>query len=328
MPAIYHTGECIDHYEIIKPLGQGGSSHVYLALDQTTQQEVVLKFPHIDEIGSADVYARYQREKKIGRRLNHPHIQKHLNQEETRSDDYLVLDYLRGQTLREAMHECMPELLPVDRAVQIAAWSAETLVYVHEQGIIHRDLKPENVFLLENGEVVLFDFGIAQWKDERFLRWRGFRTPIGTPAYMAPELLWGKSGLIQSDIYGLGAVLYELLSGQTPFGEHNGFAFLSEHISHDPPNILIHNPTLTPALATVVMRCIRRDPQKRYPTMQALADDLRHLDKVQPIVYTPSAPKLGGRYRQALRITLIVMLVLAAVIAFGFFLQAIHPATR
>ena len=328
MPVIYRTGQSIDHYEVVKPLGQGGTSRVYLARDQHTQQEVVLKFPNIDEIGTADIYARYLREIEIGKRLNHPHIQRHLNQDEERSTDYLVSEYLRGKTLREVMHDRAPELLPIDQVIHIMAHVIDALIYAHEQGVIHRDIKPENILLLENGDAVLFDFGIAQWKDERFLRLRGFGKPIGTPSYMSPELLWGKAGLVQSDIYAIGAVLYELLCGRTPFEERNGFDFLSDHISHDPPDILTYNPDLSPALATVVMRCVRRDPERRYPDMQMLLQDLLHLDKVKPTAYQPDPPKLGGRYRQAIRVTLLILFILLCIIAFGILAQFAHHAAH
>jgi eukaryotic-like serine/threonine-protein kinase len=328
MPVIYQAGQSIDHYEIIKQLGQGGASRVYLARDRRAQQEVVLKFPNIDELGSADVYARYQREVKIGKLLNHPHIQHHLDSDETHKTEYLVLEYMRGLTLREAMHLQAPERLPIDRIIHIVAQVVDALVYAHGQGVIHRDIKPENIMLLENGDVVLFDFGIAQWRNERFLRLRGFGKPIGTPAYMPPELLLGNAALVQSDIYGVGALLYELLCGETPFGERNGFDFLTEHTSHDPTNILTHNPTLSPALASVVMRCIRRDPDRRYLNMQALLDDLLHLDKVKPVAYIPDPPKIGGRYRPIIRGTIIVLLVLVAIVAFGILVQFAHHAAK
>src|ERR1700730_8238633 len=112
MPTVYQPGQAVDHYTIIEVLGQGGTSHVYLARDHHTQQEVVLKFPHIDEIGSADVFACYQREGEIGRCLSHPRLQRHVNQGEQRSKDYLVLEYLHGQTLRATMKQCAPDLLP------------------------------------------------------------------------------------------------------------------------------------------------------------------------------------------------------------------------
>ncbi len=324
MPTIYQPGQRIDHYEIIRLLGQGGASRVYLAQDRRVLQEVVLKFPHDDVIGGAAVFARYQREAEIGRLLNHPHIQRHLNQGEERSTEYLVLEYLRGQTLRAVMKKRAPALLPTGEVLHILLQVGDALAYAHEHGVIHRDIKPENIMLLENGDIKVFDFGIALLEGERHVRWRGFSSPIGTPDYMAPELLWGKPGSAQSDVYAVGIVLYELLCGRTPFEEHDGFEFITPHISHDPPGILEFNPALSPNLATVAMQAIRRDPGRRYASMRDLLHDLGHLDEVTAVNYIPDPPRIGGRYRQVIRIALIVLIVCLAIIAFGMFAQFAH----
>jgi serine/threonine protein kinase len=287
-------------------------------------QEVVLKFPHDDVIGGAAVFARYQREAEIDRRLNHPRIQRHLNRGEERSTEYLVLEYLPGRTLRAVMKEYVPELLPTGEVLHILLQVGEALAYAHEHGVIHRDIKPENIMLLENGDIKVCDFGIALLIEERRPRWRGFSSPIGTPDYMAPELLWGEPGSVQSDIYAVGVVLYELFCGRTPFEERDGFELVTRHISHDPPGILERNPTLSPALATVAMRAVRRDPGKRYVSMRDLLHDLGHLDEVTAVNYIPDPPKIGGRYRQVIRIALIVLVVCLAIIAFGMFAQFAH----
>ena len=328
MPRIYRPGQQIDHYTFVELLAQGGDSTVYLAQDEQNQRQVVLKFPHIDELGSMDVFARYQREQAIGKRLNHPNIQRHLNEDETHSEEYLVLEYLRGCTLRAVMHEQAPALLPLDEVLRVILPIVETLIFVHTQRVIHRDIKPENILLLDDGRVALFDFGIAQWEGERWLRLRGFAKPIGTPAYMAPELLQAKAGTIQSDIYALGALLYELLCGHTPFQEHNGFEFLSKHISDDPPALLDANPAISPALATVVMRAIRRDPNQRYASAKALYKDLTCLDQVTPESYIPQPPLVGGRFRPVLQVVLIIMMIFLVIIAFGALAQFAHPVLK
>jgi serine/threonine-protein kinase len=205
----------------------------------------------------------------------------------------------------------------------------EALVYVHAHGVIHRDIKPENILLLESGQVKLLDFGIALLvKKEGRFPWRGRSSPVGTPDYMAPERWRGEAGSVQSDIYAVGVVLYELLCGRTPFQETDGFAIISQHISHDPPDILHFNPTLSASLATVVMRAIRRDPKKRYASMQELLNDLCHLDRVVPVDYLPDPPLLGGRYRQALLIALLVFVICLGLIAFGILAQFAHHAVR
>ena len=202
MPTLYTTGKRIDHYQIMRPLGRGGASHVYLAQDWHALQEVVLKFPDDALIGGAAVFERYKREAEIGRRLNHQYIQRHLNQDEQRSAEYLVLEYMRGRTLRMVVEKCAPGLLPTGEVLRMLIQVCSALAYAHEHGVIHRDIKPENIMLLENGEIKIFDFGIALLEGERNRSWRGFSSPIGTPDYMAPERLLGESGDVRSDIYG------------------------------------------------------------------------------------------------------------------------------
>ena len=119
MPTIYTTGKKIDHYQIMRPLGRGGASHVYLAQDWYALQEVVLKFPDDALIGGAAVFERYKREAEIGRRLNYQYIQRHLNQDEQRSAEYLVLEYMRGRTLRMVVEECAPELLQTGEVLRM-----------------------------------------------------------------------------------------------------------------------------------------------------------------------------------------------------------------
>src|SRR5215469_10742034 len=328
MPTSYQPGQRIDHYEIIRLLGRGGASRVYLAQDRRALQQVILKFPDDDVIGGAAVFERYKREAEIGNRLSHPNIQRHLNRGEQRSREYLVLEYLRGRTLRAAMREYAPQLLPTTEVIPILLHVCAALTYAHEHRVIHRDIKTENIMLLEHGEVKLLDFGIAVLHGEHRARWHGFSSPVGTPDYMAPELWSGAPGSAQSDIYAMGVVLYELLCGRTPFEEHDGFALITRHISHDPPDILEFHPALSPALATVTMRAVRRDPGKRYASVRDLQHDLDNLDEVTAVKYIPDPPKIGGRYRQVIRIALIVLIVCLAIIAFGVLAQLAHHAVR
>ncbi|MBV9712924.1 MAG: serine/threonine protein kinase, partial [Ktedonobacteraceae bacterium] len=245
MPTRYQSGQCIDHYMIICQFNPGISSHVYLAKDIQTEQQVVLKFPIDDLVGGADSYKSYLREKKIGTFLNHPGIQRHLNQDEPRQTDYLVLEYLEGRVLRTVIHENGTGSFSASQVIQLIVPVCEALAYAHTQGVIHRDLKPENIIVLNTGEVKIIDFGIALLQTKQ----RGIRrilpTPlIGTPNYMAPELFWGKRGSPQTDIYAVGVILYELLCGQLPFDRKGEFTYMNPQMAYDPPSILSINPDL------------------------------------------------------------------------------------
>jgi eukaryotic-like serine/threonine-protein kinase len=324
MTTTYTPGTQIDHYEIIRMIGHGGMNHVYLARDLNNQQQVVLKFPNDDLIGNIAVFERYKRETEIGCLLQHPHIQHLLNNDEQRSEHYLVVEYIQGRTLREVLEEYGARPMPPDEAIRIALQICDALSYAHKHGVFHRDIKPENIMVLANGDIKIIDFGIALLEGARRVTWRGLSGSVGTPDYMAPEQLRGERGSAGSDIYAVGAMLYEMLCGHPPFEGENVFAIMNQHATQDPPSILQCNPTLSPKLATVVMRAIRRDPAKRYASIDDMMHDLQHLDEVAPVSYSPEVPKASSRYRQALVITLLIIAICLTVIAFGVLAQLAH----
>ena len=326
MTTAYTQGTQVDHYEIIRVLGHGGMNWVYLARDVANEQEVVLKFPNDELIGNIAVFERYKREAEIGNRLHHPQVQQLLNTDENRSEDYLVVEYIKGQTLRAVLEEHAPNPLPVSEAIRITLLISDALVYCHKRGIYHRDIKPENIMVQEDGNIKIIDFGIALLEGARRVTWRGLSGTMGTPDYMSPEQLKGERGAVGSDIYAVGVMLYEMLCGHTPFEGENIFAIMNQHVSQDPPSILLMNPHLSPELATVVMRAIRRDPSKRYTSMNDLHHDLLHLEEVKPEAYEPDAPGLNQSGRTAFMAILIIIAICLAIIALGFLVQFAHHA--
>ncbi len=183
MTTAYAPGARIDHYEIIRLLGQGGMNRVYLARDIQNQQDVVLKFPNDDLIGNVGVFERYKREAEIGSRLNHPYIQHLLNVGEERQEHYLVIEYVQGRTLRQVLEEHAPGGLPQAEALRITLQICDALEYCHEHGVFHRDIKPENIMILDDNNVKIIDFGVALLEGARRVTWRGhstlrFRPPL------------------------------------------------------------------------------------------------------------------------------------------------------
>jgi serine/threonine-protein kinase len=328
MAATYTPGEKIDHYEIIRMLGHGGMNHVYLAQDTLNQQQVVLKFPNDDLLGNVAVFERYKRETEAGSRLNHPRIQRLLNVDEERCDHYLVVEYIQGRTLRAVLEEYAPSPLPPAEAIRIAMQICDAMAYAHKHGVFHRDIKPENIMILDNGDIKIIDFGVALVGGARRVTWHGLSGTVGTPDYMAPEQLRGQRGTASSDIYAVGMVLYEMLCGRTPFEGENVFAIMNQHVSQDPPSILQFNPTLAPALATVVMRAIRRDPEKRYHSMEDLLHDLRNLDEVTPVQYKPDTPASYTMRRQAIFVTVVTIAICLTIIVLGFLVQYLYHVVR
>jgi serine/threonine-protein kinase len=180
--------------------------------------------------------------------------------------------------------------------------------------------------LQEDGNIKIIDFGIALLEGARRVTWRGLSGTVGTPDYMSPEQLKGERGMAGSDIYAIGVMLYEMLCGQTPFEGENIFAIMNQHVSQDPPSILLRNPQVSPALATVVMRAIRRDQEKRYRSMSTFLHDLRNLEEVKPVHYEPEAPRLNRTGRTAITATLLIIVIFLLIIALGFLAQFAHSA--
>jgi len=324
----YTTGTHIDHYEIIRMLGHGGMNRVYLARDINNQQEVVLKIPNDDILGNVAVFERYKREAEIGNRINHPHVQHLYNTDEKRSQEYLVVEYIQGCTLRAVLEEHAPQLLPPEEALRITMQICDALAYCHEHGVFHRDIKPENIMIEEDGNVKIIDFGIALLEGARRVTWRGLSSTVGTPDYMSPEQLKGERGTAASDIYAVGVMLYEMLCGHTPFEGENVFAVMNQHVSQDPPSILDFNPNIQPALATVVMKAIRRDPDKRYHEIRDMLHDLQNLQDVKPVHYTPETPHASNWVQQAKWAVLIIICLSLLVIALGILAQYAHHAVH
>jgi serine/threonine-protein kinase len=328
MTLAYTPGAQIDHYEVIRMLGHGGMSRVYLARDLHDQQVVVLKFPNDDLIGNIGVYERYKREAEIGNRIDHPHIQHMLNTGEKRSDEYLVMEYIEGRTLREVLEEHDGKPLPTSEALRYILQICDALAYCHEHGIFHRDIKPENVMVEDDGDIKLIDFGVALLEGARRVTWRGLTGTVGTPDYMSPEQIKGERGAAGSDIYATGVILYEMLSGHPPFEGENVFAVMNQHATQDPPSILLSRPDLSPELATVIMKAIRRDPEKRFKSMQEMERALQNLDEVVPVPYEPEKPQQSTWRQQLMTAALVIIAIALVVIAVGVAAQLVHHTVR
>jgi serine/threonine protein kinase len=271
-------GALVDHYRIVRRLGEGGFSEAYEAVDERTGTRVVLKLPSLAIIGDPQTYERFRREMAIARRLDHPGIQRSLDLGESRSRPYLVLEYVEGDTLRAHVRGRLP--LSVDEAVGFGQQLARALAHAHEHGVAHRDLKPENVLVTAGGDLKLFDFGIALMAGARRVTWRWLNDRVGTPDYMAPEQIQGHRGDARTDIYALGIMLYELLAGQPPFTGDNALAVMSQAIHDAPEPLHLRNSQVPPPLEAVVHKAIRKDPAQRYQTAEAMLHDLEHLDDI------------------------------------------------
>jgi len=271
-------------------------------------------------------YSRFQREEEIGNHLHHPYILRFIPEEEgeQRSRPYIVTEYLRGYTLAHLLNSVRP--MPEKDALSIAGRVCEALVYMHEHNVIHRDMKPQNIMILYDGSLRVMDFGIAKSGEGRRITFSGFTPAVGTPDYMAPEQVKGKRGDERTDIYSLGAMLYEMVVGETPFeGENdNMFVVMNARVTGDPAAPRKRNPRVSPQVEEIILHAMERDPAKRYRTTLEMKAELDNPETVRLTgrcdrLQAPSPWKRGGRKAIwiglgvtifAIVITLVILLII------------------
>ena len=285
-------------FHLIEAIGSGAMGSVYRAWQSGMERAVAIKLLRADLLGDDELRRRFLREGRAAARLNHPNIVSVYTVGETEAGvPYLVMEHLSGQTLDELI-EAEPTLPPA-RAADIARQIASALAEAHAAGIVHRDLKPGNVVLLQRrgaGELVkIFDFGIAKIADGTLPGGDASRLTrdgaiFGTPHYIAPEQAQGGALDGRADLYSLGILLYRMLSGRLPF-EGNAVAVLLAHIGRAPTDLAQVAPDLDPALAALVMRCLEKNPDRRFAT----ADDL--IDALELV--TSRAPRAATSPRRA-----------------------------
>ncbi|HVC46118.1 MAG TPA: serine/threonine-protein kinase [Terracidiphilus sp.] len=270
------AGSRIDHYRVEEPVSQSGMATIFRAVDTRDDHVVALKIPHPDMEADPIHFDRFVREGEIGERLSHPGVMRVFGGEK-RSRIYLVMEWCEGRRLREILDEGQ---LSQDRAVAIALGVLEALEYIHDNGVVHRDLKPENIMVDSHDQIKLIDFGIAGATGARRLTYANFTETLGTADYIAPEQVKGKRGDGRSDLYALGVILYEMLTGSLPFHGNSPLAVMNDRLLNHPRPPTVLNPKISPQLQEVMYRALERDAKNRYARARDFAWDLRHLDQV------------------------------------------------
>jgi len=272
-----HPGDQLDHYRIESVVARSGMASIFRGTDLLTGRPVAIKVPHPEMESDPVFFERFHREEDIGKKLDHPGVMK-IIAEDGRSRVYLVMEWVEGRLLRQILSE--QGKLPAERAVRIALRVCEALDYIHNHGVAHRDLKPENIMVDAGDRIKIIDFGIAANAGARRITFTKISNIMGTPDYISPEQVKGKRGDARSDMYALGVILYEMLTGKLPFRGPNAFVILNDRPLNNPIPTRELDPTISPHLQEIIYRALERDPKNRYATARQFAWDLTHQDQV------------------------------------------------
>ncbi len=282
------VGQSIDRYHILEQLGEGGMAVVYKAYDTRLERDVAIKvilpsYEHTDKF-----LKRFEREARALAKLSHPNIVGVIDYGQYNNLPYLVMEYLPGGTLKEKVHQSMPW----QEAAWLLAPIARALAFAHQQGILHRDIKPSNILITQSGEPMLSDFGLAkilEAQDSADLT--GSTGVVGTPAYMAPEQITGNAVDRRADIYALGIVFYELVTGRTPYRADTPAAVMIKAATEPMPRPTEFISYLPDHVERVILKALDRNPDNRYQTMDELAQVLERLAadrQTAPVTMAPT----------------------------------------
>jgi serine/threonine-protein kinase len=272
-------------YEVGAPLGQGGMAEVFRGRDTRLGRDVAIKILRPELAGDPTFLARFRREAQAAASLNHPNIVSVYDTGDDNGVPFIVMEYVEGRTLREVLRT-QGRMLPT-RALEIVADVCAALEHAHEQGIVHRDIKPANVMLNAQGTVKVMDFGIARAITASTSQMTQTAAVIGTAQYLSPEQARGEHVDARSDVYSTGCLLYELLTHQPPFTGDSPVAVAYQHVREDPTLPSTLNPDVEPAVESVVMKAMAKNPGNRYQTAAEMRDDLLRAAAGRPVRATP-----------------------------------------
>ncbi len=272
-----HPGDTLDHYRIESLVARSGMASIFRATDTLNGRTVAIKIPHPEMEADPQLFDRFKREQEIGEKLDHPGVMR-VFKDANRSRIYMAMEWVEGQLLRNLMSG--RGKMPADRAARITAKVCEALDYIHSHGVVHRDMKPENIMVDADDNIKLIDFGIAANEGSRRLTFAKLSNVMGTPDYISPEQVKGKRGDARSDIYSVGVMLYEMLTGKVPFTGNNAFLIMNDRLLNSPVPPREIDPSISPAMQEIIYRALERDPRNRYGAAREFAWDLEHQDQV------------------------------------------------
>lgn len=274
------SGEFLGRYRLGELVASGGTGSVFRARDTNTGRHVAIKILHPAVAGDRLALDRFRYGAEISRKLDHPGLVKVLPNDRP-GDPYVVMEWVEGQPLRQIIDDL--GILPSARAIGITLAVCDALDYLHNRGILHRDLKPENTMVDAADRIKLIDFGMAS--ESKVILWArpNLDDAMGTPDYASPEQLKGKRGDARSDIYSLGIMLFEMLTGEVPFSGIDANTAVGLRALVDPPALCEVNPELSPSLEKVLDRAIARDRKNRYASVREFVSELSKLAERAPV---------------------------------------------
>ena len=321
MIATLSPSDQLDHYRIDSLVSHSGMATIFRATDLRDGRVVALKVPHPELECDPLFFDRFHREAEIGRKFDHPGVVKVLPQFDP-SRVYMTLEWVEGRLLREILDE--EKKLAPERAVRITVGICRALEYIHKGGVIHRDLKPENIMVDSEDRIKLIDFGLAGEVAGRRLTFAHITKSMGTPDYVSPEQVKGQRGDARSDVYSLGIILYEMLTGQVPFRGANPLVAMNQRLVNDPEPAARVEPAVTRPLEEILWRALERDPRNRYPSARQFAWDLLHQDEIA----LPDRPQFRdwhtSRMPKPLNARLFIMIGLIPLVIFALLLLVAH----
>ena len=260
-----------DRYEIIKLIGEGGMANVYLAYDTILERNVAVKVLRGDLADDEKFVRRFQREALSASSLSHPNIVEMYDVGEDNGNFYIVMEYIDGQTLKQLIKK--RGHLTVPEAIDIMLQLTDGLAHAHDSYIIHRDIKPQNIMIEDNGRIKITDFGIAMALNSTQLTQTN--SVMGSVHYLPPEQANGKGSTVKSDIYSLGILMYELLTGSVPFKGDTAVEIALKHMKEKMPSVRKQNPTIPQSVENIILKATAKNPKNRYDSVREMYNDLQ-----------------------------------------------------
>ena len=286
-------GRRLGKYQIVERMAEGGMAEVFRAFQPGVERQVVVKVLHWHLAGRPDSVARFQREARVIGSLHHPHIVRIIDIDTQDGLYFMVMDYIQGGTLADYIKE--RRILAEAEAMHIGLQLANALAAAHTQGIIHRDIKPSNVMFADHTHthVLLADFGLARLCEDDNAELTIPGAMIGTPAYMSPEALRGEICDGRADVYGLGVVLYQLLTGTTPYVANTPYSMMAQQANEPLPSPRTLNPALSVAMEELLLQALAKEPAMRFQSAADFADAIQQMQTApsdEPIVQVQKQP--------------------------------------